>query len=111
MLEVISPSPLMGEGWVGGEIAGLCFNLSPFTPGEGELLRPTFCKVSVWHDTNGLIGRGTPTFSDIAIAKSFFRQGKPSNPPCPPLRKGGNYKKLRGKSPLKKGDLGAMLFI
>ena len=35
----------------------------------------------------------------IAIAKSFFRYGKAYNPPCPPLKKGGNYKELLLKSP------------
>jgi len=39
----------------------------------------------------------------IAIAKSFFRYGKPYNPPCPPLKKGGNYKELLLKSPFEKG--------
>jgi hypothetical protein len=39
----------------------------------------------------------------IAIAKSFFRSGKPYNPPCPPLKKGGNYKELLVKSPFDKG--------
>ena len=39
----------------------------------------------------------------IAIAKSFFRYEKPYNPPCPSLKKGGNYKKLLVKSPFEKG--------
>ncbi len=39
----------------------------------------------------------------IAIAKSFFRSGKPCNPPCPPLKKGGNCKELLSKSPFEKG--------
>ena len=38
-----------------------------------------------------------------AIAKSFFRSGTPYNPPCPPLKKGGNYKELQEKSPIAKG--------
>ena len=29
--------------------------------------------------------------------------GKPYNPPCPPLKKGGNYKELLLKSPFEKG--------
>jgi hypothetical protein len=41
----------------------------------------------------------------IAIAKSFFRSGKPYNPPGPPLKKGGNYKELLLKSPFEKGGL------
>jgi hypothetical protein len=39
----------------------------------------------------------------IEIAKRFFRYGKPYNPPCPPLRKGGNCKELLLKSPFEKG--------
>jgi hypothetical protein len=35
--------------------------------------------------------------------KGFFRFGKPYNPPCPPLKKGGNCKKLLLKSPFEKG--------
>ena len=31
--------------------------------------------------------------------KSFFRSGRPHNPPCPPLKKGGNCKELLLKSP------------
>jgi hypothetical protein len=38
----------------------------------------------------------------IGIAKSFFRYGKPYNPPCPPFNKGGNYKELLLKSPFDK---------
>jgi hypothetical protein len=41
--------------------------------------------------------------TNIAIAKSFFQYGNPYNPPCPPLTKGGNYKKLLLKSPFEKG--------
>jgi hypothetical protein len=37
-----------------------------------------------------------------AIAKSFFRYGKPYNPPYPPL-KGVNYRELLLKSPFGKG--------
>jgi hypothetical protein len=51
----------------------------------------------------GADARPTDLFSYIAIAKSFFRSGKPYNPPCPPLKKGGNYKELQGKSPFEKG--------
>jgi len=43
------------------------------------------------------------TFGFIAIAKSFFRSGKPYNPPCPPLKKGGNCKELLLKYPFEKG--------
>jgi len=39
----------------------------------------------------------------IAVAKSFSRSETPDNPPCPPLKKGGNYKKLQEKSPFEKG--------
>ena len=42
-------------------------------------------------------------FSYKAIAKSVFRKGKPYNPPCPPLKKGVNYKELLSKSPFAKG--------
>jgi hypothetical protein len=41
----------------------------------------------------------------IAITKSFFRYGKPYNSPCPPLKKGGNYKELLLKSPFGQGEL------
>jgi hypothetical protein len=50
-VSVFSPSPL--KGWGGGEIAGYCFKPIPLPPGEGELLRAKFCKVSVGHDTIG----------------------------------------------------------
>jgi hypothetical protein len=43
---------------------------------------------------------GTPV---IAIAKSFSVKGSPYNPPCPLLKKRGNYKKLQEKSPFEKG--------
>ena len=36
----------------------------------------------------------------IAIAKSFFRYGKPYNPPCPPLKKGGELQGIAVKVPL-----------
>jgi hypothetical protein len=53
-LQVFSPSPLMGKGWGRGEIAGSGCNLSrsPQHPrtGRGELLRPTFCRVSVGYE-------------------------------------------------------------
>jgi hypothetical protein len=39
----------------------------------------------------------------IAIAKRFLCYGKPHNPPCPPLKKGWNYKELLLKSPFEKG--------
>ena len=39
----------------------------------------------------------------IAFAKSIFRWRHHSNPPYPPLRKGGNYKELLLKSPFEKG--------
>jgi hypothetical protein len=41
----------------------------------------------------------------IVIAKSFFRYGKPYNPPCPPLKKWMNYRELLLKSPFEKGGL------
>jgi hypothetical protein len=48
--------------------------------------------------------RGHPRDVEVmAIAKSFFRYGKPYNPPCPPLKKGGNYKEVLFKSPFDKG--------
>jgi len=46
----------------------------------------------------------------ITIAKSFFRYGKPYNPPYPLEKREENYKELLLKSPFGKGDLGAMLF-
>jgi hypothetical protein len=42
-------------------------------------------------------------FLILAFAKSFFRSETPYNPPCLPLKKGGNYKKLQEKSPFEKG--------
>jgi hypothetical protein len=39
----------------------------------------------------------------IAIAKGFSRSGTLYNPPCPPFKKGGNYKELQEKSPFEKG--------
>jgi hypothetical protein len=39
----------------------------------------------------------------IAIAKSFFRYGKPYNPPWPPVKKRGNCKELLLKSPFEEG--------
>ena len=39
----------------------------------------------------------------IAMAKSFFRYGRPYNPPRPPLKKGGKFKELLLKSPFEKG--------
>ena len=38
-----------------------------------------------------------------SVCQKFFRYGKPHNPPCPSLKKGGNYKKLLLKSPFEKG--------
>jgi hypothetical protein len=42
-------------------------------------------------------------FGFIVFAKRFFRSGTSYNPPCPPLKKGGNYKELQEKSPFEKG--------
>jgi len=42
-------------------------------------------------------------FGGMAIAESLFGYGKLYNPPCPPLKKGGNYKELLLKSPFGKG--------
>jgi hypothetical protein len=42
----------------------------------------------------------------IPIAKSFFRYGKPYNPPYPPLKKGGTTRNCCKSPPLEKGDLG-----
>ena len=52
---------------------------------------------------HGMAGSARPTF--IAIAKSFFRYGKPYNPPCPPLKKGGNCKELLAKFLSEKGGV------
>jgi hypothetical protein len=58
-------------------------------------------------DLSAFLRRASGSMLDnIAIAKSFFRYGKPDNPPCPPLKKGKNYKELLLKSPFLKGDLG-----
>jgi hypothetical protein len=56
------------------------------------------------HPIGPMIGKFiAPLPVTIAIAKSFFRSGNPYNPPCPPLKKGGNYKELQEKSPFEKG--------
>jgi hypothetical protein len=38
--------------------------------------------------------------------RRFFHYGRPYNPPCPPLKKGGNYKEILLKSPFDKGGQG-----
>jgi hypothetical protein len=43
------------------------------------------------------------SFARGSITKSFFRSGNPYNPPCSPLKNGGNYKELQEKSPFEKG--------
>jgi hypothetical protein len=45
----------------------------------------------------------------IVIAKKFFRYGNSYNPPCPPLKKGGNCKELQLKSSFEKGGYRGIL--
>jgi hypothetical protein len=41
----------------------------------------------------------------IVIARRFSCYGKPYNPPCPPLKEGGNCEELLLKSPFEAGGL------
>jgi hypothetical protein len=63
---------------------------NPISKKTGEPGPPVFLHLDVWL---------------TAIAKSFFRYGKPYNPPYPPLEKGRNYKELLLKSPFEKGGV------
>jgi hypothetical protein len=51
----------------------------------------------------GVPGRAGEKASVIAFAKSFFRSGRPYNPPYPPLKKEGNCQESLLKSPFEKG--------
>jgi hypothetical protein len=70
---------------VGVELMGMVSTYppppNPFPAGEGELLRPTFCKVSVGHDTRlPMAVRGKPV-SSHPVNSQLHSEGRESAPP------------------------------